>query len=238
MRIRPTPSAAEADAQSLRLQIIGELCDGDHVGSAEGLAKRFEVSIPTIRQAMRILESEGLVAARPGNSGGFFASTPAVRVVSRSASALLRRQGAHIVDLVGCAELIGPEVAALAATNPDESARQRFASYVDELWADETDITVETIIDITVAVTQLLTDLCDSPVLALFGSVLSHLIIDLQPAVAAIAPDQLTTYTEQLRDGHKLLASAISKGNAAQARRAEISLNIYFMAQSPLLTKQ
>lgn len=239
MRVRPTPSAAEAIAQSLRLQIIGDLSDGDHIGSAEGLAKRFEVSVPTIRQAMRVLESEGLVGVRPGNSGGFFASTPSVRVVSRSASALLRRQGAHVADLLSCAELIGPEVAALAAANPDESARQRFASYVDEAWADEADMTTDTLFEIALRVHRLLAELCSSPSLALFGSVLIDLVADLQPAVApVISPELLKAYTQQLRDGHKLLASAIKKANVAAARRAEVSLNIYFMAQSAALISE
>jgi GntR family transcriptional regulator, transcriptional repressor for pyruvate dehydrogenase complex len=239
MRLRQEPRAAEAIAERLRVQIIGELSDGDHIGSAEGLAKRFEVSLPTIRQAMRALEFEGLVLVRPGNSGGFFASTPSVRVVSRSASALLRRQGAHVADLLGCVELIGPQAAARAAANPDESARQRFASYVDEVWTNEADMTLDTVFEITVEVARLLAELCDSPSLALFESVLIDLVVDLQPAVApVISPELLTAYTQQLRDGHKLLASAIRKGNASKARRAQASLNVYFMGQSALFSEQ
>jgi hypothetical protein len=72
MRARQTPSAAEAVAESLRIQIIGDMANDDHIGSAEDLAKRFDVSLPTIRQAMRVLEADGLMRARPGNSGGFF----------------------------------------------------------------------------------------------------------------------------------------------------------------------
>lgn len=227
VRGRETPSAAEAIAESLRRQIIDELGDGDHIGSAEDLVNRFRVSSPTVRQAMRVLEAEGLVRVRPGNNGGFFASTPSIRVVSRSASALLRRQGAELADLVAAAQLLGPEVAMLAAANPDEAARQSLLAYVEEAWPDDGDVTLETAVAAAVKVSRFLGELSGSPSLALVLAVLSDLVIDLvSPVTAATPPEVLQEYAYKIREGHRRLARAISKGDVLAARREQARMNL------------
>jgi GntR family transcriptional repressor for pyruvate dehydrogenase complex len=226
VRERVTPSAAEAIAQSLRRQIVDEFADGEHIGSAEDLMDRFQVSGPTLRQAMRVLEAEGLVKVRRGNSGGFFASTPSIDVVSRSASALLRRQGAQPADLIYMAQLIGPEVAGRAANNPDKAARQKLADQVNEAWADGTDATIENAVNAAVGFAQIMGELSGSPSLALFSAVLSDLVVDLQSEVAqATPPEVLRRYARKIHAGHKRLARAIAKGDADAARRVQQQMN-------------
>jgi len=219
-------NAAESIDTSLRLELINELSDCDHLGLADELADRFGVSGPTVRQALRVLEAEGLVRVRRGNKGGYFASTPSVQVVSRSASALLQRQGAQLADLLSSAQLIGPEVAALAASSPDESGRQDLAAYVDQAWADEVDISVDNAVEVAVHITRLMGALCGSPPLALFAAVLSDLVVDLQGRITPeVPPELLEEYAQRVRAGHILLARAISKGDVAAARRAQRQLN-------------
>ncbi|MDT5092185.1 MAG: GntR family transcriptional regulator, transcriptional repressor for pyruvate dehydrogenase complex [Mycobacterium sp.] len=224
---RTTPSAAETIAQILRRQIVDEFTDGDHIGSAEELTDRFHVSGPTLRQAMRILEAEGLVKVRRGNSGGFFASTPSIEVVSRSASALLRRQGAELADLIHMSQLLGPEVASRAASNPDKAARQRLADYVDEIWAHGTDTTIENAVTAAVSIARPMGELSGSPSLALFSAVLSDLVVDLLSEVArTTSPQALNGYALKIRSGHKRLARAIAKGDAGKARSIQQQMNL------------
>jgi GntR family transcriptional regulator, transcriptional repressor for pyruvate dehydrogenase complex len=224
---RVTPSAAEAIAQSLRRRIVDEFADGEHIGSAEDLMDRFQVSGPTLRQAMRVLEAEGLVKVRRGNSGGFFAGTPSIEVVSRSASALLRRQGAQPADLIFMAQLIGPEIAGRAASNPDKAARRRLADHINEVWADGTDATIENAVNAAVGVARTMGELSGSPSLALFSAVLSDLVIDLLSEVARATPsDVLRDYARKIRAGHKRLARAIAKGDVDAARRVQQQMNI------------
>jgi GntR family transcriptional regulator, transcriptional repressor for pyruvate dehydrogenase complex len=219
-------NAAEAIADRLRLELITKFSDGDHLGLADDLADRFSVSGPTVRQALRVLEAEGLVRVRRGNAGGYFASTPSVRVVSRSASALLQRQGAQLADLLNSAQLIGPEVAALAAVNPDAPRRQALADYVEQAWGEDVETTVDTAIEISVELTRRLSELCGSPSLALFSAVLSDLVIDLAAQVRPIVPPELlAANTQRVRYGHGLLAQAISEGNMSAARQAQHLLN-------------
>ncbi|EUA49857.1 bacterial regulatory s, gntR family protein [Mycobacterium xenopi 3993] len=62
------PRIAEIVADELRRQIIdGELADGDLLPRQEVLVEQFNVSLVSLREALRILETEGLVSVRRGN---------------------------------------------------------------------------------------------------------------------------------------------------------------------------
>jgi DNA-binding FadR family transcriptional regulator len=227
VREREAPSAAEAIAETLRRQIIDELVDGDHIGSAEDLMDRFQVSGPTVRQAMRILEAEGLIRVRRGNNGGFFAGTPSVDVVSRSASALLRRQGADLADLVKVSRLIGPEVASLAASNPDPAARRRLLEFVEKEWGNDDEVSVPAATQIAVRFARVLGELCGSPSLALMGDMLSDLVISLlSPVMQESDPGVLEGYVPQIREGHRRLARAVDDGDVAAARAAQLEMDL------------
>jgi DNA-binding FadR family transcriptional regulator len=227
VREREAPSAAEAIAETLRRQIVDELVDGEHVGSAEDLMDRFQVSGPTVRQAMRILEAEGLIRVRRGNNGGFFAGTPSVDVVSRSASALLRRQGADLADLITASQLIGPEIAGLAASNPDPAARRRLLELVEEEWGDDVEVSVPVATQIAVRFARVLGELSGSPSLALMGDMLSDLVISLiSPVMQEFDPAVLQDYPPKIRNGHRRLARAVYDGDVAAARAAQGEMNL------------
>jgi len=61
------PKAAEVAVAALRRRIIlGRLGEGDVLPSEDDLMAELGVSKPTLRQAIRILESESLVTVRSG----------------------------------------------------------------------------------------------------------------------------------------------------------------------------
>ena len=67
----PQHRIAETVAAELRSRIL--VGDGPHdyrLPTQEQLVKEFGVSYPSIREAIRILETEGLVTVRRGNVGG------------------------------------------------------------------------------------------------------------------------------------------------------------------------
>jgi GntR family transcriptional regulator, transcriptional repressor for pyruvate dehydrogenase complex len=228
MKARETPSAAEAIAESLRHHVVNELADGEFIGSAEDLADQFQVSEPTVRQTMRILEAEGLVRVRRGNSGGFFASTPSIDNVSRSAAALLRRQGADLGDLVEVSQMIGPEVVAHAAGNPDATVRRRLIEFVDQAWADDVEVTVIAATKTAVEFGRLMGEVCGSPSLALISSMMSDLVTNLMFEVIedVDSPDLLQGYAMQIRSGHIRLAQAIADGDISKARAVQREMNL------------
>ena len=64
-------------ADELRgLIVSGELADGASLGREPDLVERFGVSRPSLREALRILETEGLIRVVRGLHGGVVVQSP------------------------------------------------------------------------------------------------------------------------------------------------------------------
>jgi DNA-binding FadR family transcriptional regulator len=77
----------------------GRLQPGDRLPSERELCQRFGVSRVTVREALRVLESSGLVAIRVGAHGGAFLTTPSAE-----------RLGEGLADLISLAPLTAADV--------------------------------------------------------------------------------------------------------------------------------
>ncbi|MBV8218070.1 MAG: FadR family transcriptional regulator [Solirubrobacterales bacterium] len=73
-------SRAELVARELEREIADHGAAGDRLGTKDDLRKRFGVAVATVNEAVRLLETRGLIEARPGPGGGVFVSGPATRV--------------------------------------------------------------------------------------------------------------------------------------------------------------
>jgi DNA-binding FadR family transcriptional regulator len=74
-------SRAEALARELEEEIsAGVLSTGDRLGTKEDLRQRFNVAVATVNEAVKLLDTRGLVDARPGPGGGLFVAAPSSRV--------------------------------------------------------------------------------------------------------------------------------------------------------------
>jgi DNA-binding FadR family transcriptional regulator len=73
-------SRAEALAREIEGQIsAGVLNTGDRLGTKDELRQRFNVAVATVNEAVKLLDTRGLVEARPGPGGGVFVASPASR---------------------------------------------------------------------------------------------------------------------------------------------------------------
>src|SRR3954469_23872896 len=94
------PKMAELVAQRLRRQIVrGELTEGDALPSEAELMTQFGVSRPTLREAFRVLESEGLIRVRRGAHGGARVQTPNGDIAARYAGLVLEFRGTTLEDV-------------------------------------------------------------------------------------------------------------------------------------------
>ena len=72
-----TTSVAKQIAESIRLAIIeGRIKVGERLPTEEDLARSYQVSRPTIREALKRLAAQNLVHSRRGPSGGNFVTRP------------------------------------------------------------------------------------------------------------------------------------------------------------------
>lgn len=80
-------SAAQQIARQVREAMLGgRLATGQRLPSEQELAIDYNVSRPTVREAMRILAANGLITATRGAAGGTFIALPATDAVAASLS--------------------------------------------------------------------------------------------------------------------------------------------------------
>lgn len=87
-------------ADELRALIVaGELSEGDSLGHEPDLVERFGVSRPSLREALRILEAEGLVTVVRGVHGGVVVHEPDGRMTARTAALVLQARNVALADV-------------------------------------------------------------------------------------------------------------------------------------------
>jgi GntR family transcriptional repressor for pyruvate dehydrogenase complex len=98
----------------------GRLRSGDQLPPERELAEKFLVSRASVREALRALESLGLIAIRPGE--GTFVREISVEALVEPLALVMLSQREAIAELFEARRLLEPTIAGLAATRatPDE----------------------------------------------------------------------------------------------------------------------
>lgn len=139
------PKLAEIVANVLRQRILdGELDDGQLLPNQDSFVSEFGVSKPSMREALRILEAEGLITVRRGNIGGAVVHRPQARHVAYTLALVLESRGVSFEDVGAALKLMEGTCAGLCARREDRAetvvpvlreANARARASVDE-WPD------------------------------------------------------------------------------------------------------
>lgn len=114
------PRIAEVVAEEIRRRIVdGDLADGALLPKQEELITEFGVSRPSIREAIRILESEGLLTVRRGNRGGAVVHRPRADNAAYVLELVLRSNSVAVDDVSAALRYLEPMCAAMCASRPD-----------------------------------------------------------------------------------------------------------------------
>jgi DNA-binding FadR family transcriptional regulator len=117
------PKMADIVAGDLRQQIIeGGLQEGDPLPPEDQLMEHAGVARTTVREALRILESEGLLSVRRGAGGGARIKGPSVGNVARYIGLVLQSQGATLQDVYDARLMLEAPAAGMLARIPDRDA--------------------------------------------------------------------------------------------------------------------
>lgn len=95
--------------------LSGAYADGDSLPRQEDLVERFGVSPPSVREALRVLETEGLVTVQRGNVGGAIVHAPRAGKVAYMLGLVLQHQAVAIRDIAETLVRLDPACAALCA---------------------------------------------------------------------------------------------------------------------------
>ncbi|HEY8524955.1 MAG TPA: FCD domain-containing protein [Acidimicrobiales bacterium] len=128
-RLREKPQKI---ADEIRSMIVsGELSEGDSLGREPELVERFGVSRPSLREALRILEAEGLITVVRGVYGGVVVHEPDERLTARTASLVLRARNVPLADVFEARAMIEPLAArAIASRRGRRSAVAELESLI------------------------------------------------------------------------------------------------------------
>ena len=111
------PKTGELVAERLRRQIArGELAIGQRLPPEDELTAVFGIARTTLREALRILESEGLLQIQRGRTGGPVVTMPKIDSLAEGLAVTLQLQGTTAGDLDVARQLIEPRLAARVAT--------------------------------------------------------------------------------------------------------------------------
>src|SRR5258707_2943849 len=112
----PVPKASDVLADDLRERILlGEFPEGTALPTERELVNQTRMSRATIREALRILEVQGLVRIKTGRAGGAYVSRPGQASMADSVGLLIRARRIRIPALLETREAIEPFCAQLAA---------------------------------------------------------------------------------------------------------------------------
>lgn len=112
------PKTSDVLAGELRRKILGgALAPGAALPAERDLVSQTGLSRGSVREALRILEAEGLVTTRPGRLGGSVARMPGDDSLAKYIGLFVHGRGISLLSLLQTREAVEPSLAALAARN-------------------------------------------------------------------------------------------------------------------------
>jgi DNA-binding FadR family transcriptional regulator len=110
------PKASDVLANELRERILsGEYPEGTPLPPERELVVQTRMSRTTVREALRILEVQGLIRIKAGRAGGAFVQQPGEENVASSLELLIRGRRLRLASVHETREAIEPSCARLAA---------------------------------------------------------------------------------------------------------------------------
>lgn len=133
-------SKAEHVAHRLLERILAaRLKPGASFATEAELLSQFNVSRPTLRESLRMLESQGVLAVKPGPGGGIIVGEPSIDLLAHGLSVFLRLHEVPFITVLKAREVIEPALAreaAIHATEDDFAALEQSITRMKALLAD------------------------------------------------------------------------------------------------------
>ncbi|WP_439495244.1 FadR/GntR family transcriptional regulator [Bosea sp. (in: a-proteobacteria)] len=135
------PKASDILATRLRELIVkGQITPGSFLPTERDLVAESGLSRTSVRDALRVLESEGLITTKVGRTGGSMVTLPGRASVARSVELFVRTHGIRLESLLECRVAVEPTLARLAAKRRTEAQlaemealHEQFVASVDDV---------------------------------------------------------------------------------------------------------
>lgn len=214
-RALPEPRSSALLAERLRRRILrGDYVRGDPLPTERELASEARLGRGTIREALRILETQGLVRTHAGRHGGTIVGCPSDSLLAHQIDAYAKGRDTSLQALVHARAAIEPMVAQLAAihrTDADVAALRRVADRLDDAAAGD----VRRFLKENVNWHDALAEACHNDLLRAFSRSISKLMYDASRIRNFATADVRAVVSKS----HRRILSAIEARDPAAARR-------------------
>jgi DNA-binding FadR family transcriptional regulator len=218
---QPTPRRALVVADEIRARIAeGRLKEGDRLPQLADLADEFDISRPTLREALRILETEYLLDLRTGDRGGATVGTPSTQVAAQLSGIVLGARKTTVADCFSAVRLIEPPIVGIIASRIGAKQLDALRNMDAQLAASAEDIA--RFVTTWRQAEGLAFSAAKSPALTVIAEILHWIRRGVASAVIADAKD-LPCVSKTPRRVQRLFAqfvSAAAQHDAARASRA------------------
>jgi DNA-binding FadR family transcriptional regulator len=204
-------------ANDVRRRILrGELAVGQAIPPEAELMAQYGISRPTLREALRILESEQLIIIRRGGIGGAIVQRPDLDVAARQFGSVLQDRGATMADVHRARTIIEPPALAALATSVTPAQLAELETKLEETnalignptaYSEAVEIIRERIVEMTGAVT-----------VALIMRLLREVVQKHTAAVGGLPADRWAKLQTLSQRSHLRLLRLIGEGDAAAAQ--------------------
>lgn len=214
------PKTAELVANRLRRQIVrGQLAQGDSLPAEAELVAQFGVSRPTLREAFRILESEGLISVTRGSRGGARVHLPELRTAAWRVGLLLQVRGVTLADVHEARRIIEPPCARLLAERGDGAPLRKLRALTEQERAVIGD--AHAFAELSTRFHELVVELGGNHTLALLVGLI-HDIVEMHAQASLERADEAGSDAARRRRAirsHEKLVALIEAGDGERAER-------------------
>jgi GntR family transcriptional regulator, transcriptional repressor for pyruvate dehydrogenase complex len=124
-----SPKVGERVAQEIAGWILDQgLRNGDGLPNEKEMAASLEVSRTTLREGLRLLETQGIITIRTGPGGGPVVRAPQPADLANSASLLLQFMDVTFSQVIDSRAALEPEIARLAALHRTDAQVEELAA--------------------------------------------------------------------------------------------------------------
>lgn len=206
---RRPEKTSERVAQDIVHDIVHDgLKTGDRLPLEAAMIEQYRVSRASLREALRLLEVQGLIRLKPGPGGGPVVGMVEASNLARTATLYFHLGAASYHELLQTQVLLEPLCAQLAAANPGR--REVMEPFFEPSPLEPVPAYRASTIDFHTAVYEL----AGNPVLRLITEAITHIVSE--HVVATMDPLELRP---QIAHEHSVLARAIAAGHADKAAK-------------------
>lgn len=210
---RRTLKTSEIVALEIVRDIVNQkLKAGDRLPLEAEMLGHYRVSRSSLREALRLLEVQGLIAIRPGPGAGTVVGKVLPGNLARTLMLYLHMSDATYDELLDAWILSEPMIAELAAKNPDRKrVREALSPFLD---SSETCHGHMREVQAGLAFHDVVAELAGNRVLTLLLNVVGFIV-----AEHVLTTTNREELEDQIVDDHKAVAEAIIAGKPQAARR-------------------